>query len=363
MTEVCFLSTEILHQFAFDVFVGCGIPDGDAKICADVLIASDQRGIESHGIGRLRLYYDNIKKNRQKPVTELEVVNETPNTAVVDGHQGMGQVIGVRSMQMAIDKAGVHGLGAVAARNSSHFGIDGYYTLMAVKAGMIGMSFTNARPSVAPTFGTRPMLGTNPIAFGAPTDEDCPFLFDAATSIAQRGKIEILDREGEPTPEGWVINPEGKYLTDTSQLIKGFATETSAILPIGGLGELMGGHKGFGLSVMVEILCSALQNNLSMHHLPAGAALPVQVGHFFLAINIENFIPLEEFKSNVGAILRELRTSRRVPGQERIYTAGEKEFEMEKYTASHGVPVTPGLQADLKFLQAEMGLWQYQFPF
>ena len=361
--DFVYVAVETLQKFMSDVFIGSGVPEADARVCSDVLISSDLRGIESHGIGRLKMYYDGIKKGLHKPVTQFEVVKDTPTTAVVDGHNGMGHVVGVRSMQMAIEKARAYGMGSVAVRNSSHYGIAGYYPLMAVSQGMIGISFTNARPSVAPTFGVRPMLGTNPIAFGAPTDEDCPFLYDAATSITQRGKIEVLDREEKPIPEGWVIDNSGTYTTDTQAALAGFPVDKNALLPLGGLGELLGGHKGFGLGVMVEIFSASLSHNAFMHDLPGGSGLPVKVGHYFLAIDIEHFCPLAEFKATTGAILRDLRNSTRAPGQDRIFTAGEKEFEMEKLARSRGIAVNKNLQKEIKIMQSELGLDQYKFPF
>lgn len=363
MIKTFSIPVDTLQRFMVDVFSGAGVPGQDARICADVLIASDLRGIESHGVSRLKMYYDGIKSGRHNPITNYEIIKETPTTALVDGNNGMGHVIAFYSMRKAIEKARLSGLGAVAVRNSSHFGIDGYYALMAVKEDMIGLSFTNARPSIAPTFGVQPMLGTNPIAFGAPTDEECPFLFDAATSIAQRGKIEVLAREGKPTPAGWVINQDGQIATDTQQLMHGFVDQSAALLPLGGMDELLGGHKGYGLAVMVEILCAALQNNAFLHHVPGGSGLPVGTGHFLLAINIESFLPIQEFKETTGTILRELRSSKKAPGQTRIYTAGEKEFEMEKIIRKQGIPLTPSLQKDLKSLQNELGLTQYRFPF
>jgi len=207
--ETTRVPVDMIHSFMIDVFTALGVPDDDAKTCAEVLIASDLRGIESHGAGRLKMYYDRIKQGILSPTTQFEVVKETETTALIDGHNGMGHVISVRAMQMAIDKAKQYGMGSAAVRESTHFGIDGYYSLMAVKQGMIGMAFTNARPSMAPTFGIDPLLGTNPIAFGAPSDEEFPFLYDAATSITQRGKIELLDRAEKPTPAGWVIGYQG----------------------------------------------------------------------------------------------------------------------------------------------------------
>ncbi len=361
------IPVETLERFMVDVFVGLGVPAEDAAICAEVLIASDLRGIESHGVGRLKMYYDRIRAGIQQPVTRFQVVKETPTTAVVDGGHGMGHVIGYRAMRMAIDKARVYGLGAVAVRNSTHFGIDGYYALMAVKEGMIGLAFTNARPSIAPTFGVQPMLGTNPIAFGAPTDEECPFLFDAATSITQRGKIEVLDRAGEPTPVGWVIDQQGEPATDTVAILKGLEKDKYALLPLGGLGELLGGHKGYGLATMVEILCASLQDGAYLQDLKGldeqGQRRPFMLGHFFLAIDIEHFIPLERFKAITGDIVRRLRASTKAPDQTRIYTAGEKEWEMERIVRERGVPVNEALQQNILTMQRELGLTGYAFPF
>ena len=270
-------------------------------------------------------------------------------------------------MQMAIDKARIYGMGSVAVRNSTHFGIAGYYPLMAVKEGMIGMAFTNARPATAPTFGVQPMLGTNPIAFGAPTDEDCPFLYDGSTPISQRGKIEVKVRKEQPIPAGWVIDQNNQPITDPGQVMSGLDKGSVAFLPLGGEGETLAGYKGYGLGTMVEILSASLQSGSFMVGLtgiaPDGSKQPFRLGHFFMAIDIERFCPLEEFKQTTGQILRELRTSKKAPGQTRIYTAGEKEYEKEKAIRRDGVPVIPNLQKEIKFLQSELGLWQYSFPF
>ena len=235
---------DTIHNFTIDVFSGLGVPRDEAKTCAHVLITSDLRGIESHGVGRLKMYYDRVKQGILSVTTEFEIVKETETTVLIDGHNGMGHVISVRAMQMAIDKAKEYGMGSAAVRESTHFGIDGYYPLMAVEQGMIGMAFTNARPSMAPTFGVDPLLGTNPIAFGAPSDEEFPFLYDAATSITQRGKIEVLDRAEKPTPAGWVIDRNGKTATDTVAILEGLKKKENAFVPLGGIGETLGGHKG-----------------------------------------------------------------------------------------------------------------------
>jgi LDH2 family malate/lactate/ureidoglycolate dehydrogenase len=278
----------------------------------------------------------------------------------------MGQVIGVRSMRMAIEKAKAHGLGAVAVRHSTHYGIAGYYVLRAVKENMAGLTTTNARPSVPPTFGVEPMLGTNPITFGCPTDEEIPFVIVCATSITQRGKIELLEREGKPTPEGWAIDAEGRPHTDTAKLLRDLVGGTAALLPLGGAGELLGGHKGYGYAAMAEILSAALQGG---HHTTrltgraGGKPAPYNLGHFFLAIDIAHFIDVAVFKGIAGDICRALRASRKAPGEARIWTAGEKEYEAEQRRRREGIPVNVALQRDIRVMQKELGLRQYDFRF
>ena len=362
-----FVPVETLRNFIRDVHLNAGVPEDDAEICTKVIIESDIRGIESHGIGRLRYYIQRIKNGQHKISAKFEVVKETATTAVVDGNNGLGMVIGTRSMQMAIDKAREYGLGCVAVRNSSHYGIAGYYPWMATQEGMIGLSVTNARPSVSPTFGVKPMLGTNPIAFGAPTDEEFPFLYDAATPITQRGKIEVLARAEKPVPDGWVIDQNGKTMTNSAEALAALGVRTASFLPLGGAGEILAGYKGYGLGTMVEILSASLQSGAFSYGLtgvgPDGKSQPFRIGHFFLAINIEFFVPLDEFKHTTGEILRGLRNSTRAPGEDRIYTAGEKEYEMSKLTAARGIELNENLQKDIKFLQEDLGLQHYSFPF
>jgi L-2-hydroxycarboxylate dehydrogenase (NAD+) len=364
----CYLPVSTVREFITDVFKKLGVPDADARISTDVLISADLRGIESHGIGRLRYYYDRIRRGQHQPVTHFEIVREGPATALVDGNHGMGHVIGVRAMRLAMDKARACGTGVVVVRNSTHYGIAGYYPLMAVRDGMVGMSCTNARPSTAPTFSAFPMLGTNPIAFGAPTDEeDCPFLFDAATSIVQRGTLEVLLREEGQGQAGWAVNSDGSPSRDPADVLAKLEAGTAALLPLGGAGETFGGHKGYGLAVMVEVMSSALQGGAFLYGLIGfnehGGRRPYRVGHFFLAVDIEHFIPLDEFKKTTGTIMRELRAAPRVPGEERIYIAGDKEAESERRVRAAGIPIVPKLQEEIKFVQSELGLDSYAFPF
>lgn len=356
-----------VQSFIRATFTKLGVPAAEAQTCSEVIIASDLRGIESHGIGRLKYYYDRIVGGQHKTNTQIDIVRESPTTAVLDGNHGMGMIVGVNGMQMAIQKAQAFGMGAVAVRNSTHFGIAGYYPSMAIEAGMIGMTFTNARPSIAPTFGVQPKLGTNPIAFGCPTDEPFPFIYDAATSITQRGKFEVYSRSEKTAPAGWAVNQSGAMETNPNAVLAGLSQDTVALLPLGGFGEMLGGHKGYGLAVIVEILCASLQSGAFLQALlgldKAGNKIPFRVGHFFLAMKIENFVALDEFKHTTGEILRELRASRKDPNCARIYTAGEKEYENEKYVREHGVEAVPNLQKEIKTIQKELELWDFDFPF
>jgi LDH2 family malate/lactate/ureidoglycolate dehydrogenase len=355
-----------ITDFVVDAFVGVGVPREDAEICADVLLESDKRGIESHGVNRFKpIYIDRINIGIQNPVTNFEILRETPTTAVVDGHDGMGQVIGYKAMKMAIEKAKKYGMGMVAVRNSCHYGIAGYYTSMAIKEGMIGITGTNARPSIAPTFGVENMLGTNPLTIGFPTDEEFPFILDCATSITQRGKIEYYARIGKPTPAGMVIGRDGSAMTDSEQILIDLTKEKAALAPLGGIGEELGGYKGYGYATVVEVLSAALQQGSYLKMLTGvqdGKKVPYHLGHFFIAIDTEAFMGLEAFKKTAGDIMRELRNSEKAPGCERIYTAGEKEWEVWLQRKDSGVPINEAVQKELIEIRNKLGLTKYVFP-
>jgi len=364
--KVHFVKLEPLERFMRDVFVGLGVPPEDAAVCAEVLVTADKYGIDSHGISRCKpIYFDRIKLGILSPTTEFEVVKETETTAVIDGHNGMGHAIARRAMQMAIDKARAHGLGMTAVRDSSHYGIAGYYALMAIENGMIGMTGTNARPSIAPTFGVENMLGTNPLTIGCPTDDPFPFLLDCATSVTQRGKIELLAREGAKMPAGWVVDHEGKSPTDARKTLKDLVAGTAALVPLGGLGETTAGYKGYGFATFVEILSAALQDGRCLKQLDGsedGRPAPYRLGHFFLAIDVAHFVPLDVFRGIAGGITRALRASEKAPGAERIYTAWEKEHERSLARVVRGVPIEPSLQAEMNVMRADLGLAAHVFP-
>ena len=354
--------------FVIDVFVKYGVPAADAAICADVLLESDRRGIESHGCNRFKsIYLDRIRAGVQKPVTEFEIIRQTPTTAVVDGHDGMGQVVGVKAMAMAIDMAKACGMGMVVARNSCHYGIAGYYTSMATKAGCIGMTGTNARPSVAPTWGTEGMFGTNPLTLGVPTDEPFDFNLDCASSITQNGKIEYYARVGQDVVPGTVVGADGEVVTgDAGEALRRIRQNTAALVTVGGIGEQLGGYKGYGIAMFVEFLCAVLSDGFYCKQLNGvdenGARCAPRLGHFFIAIDTDHFMGEALCRRKAGDIIREVRASRRMPGAERIWTAGEKEYEI-RLSRAEGVPVNESVQEELSQLREETGLGgKYRFP-
>ena len=363
-----FISWQLADDFMTAVFEKMGVPTEDARLCADVLLESDRRGIESHGCNRFKpIYIDRIKSGILNPVTKIDILKETPTTAVLDANDGMGMVASKKAMDMCIEKAHKYGMGMVAVRNSSHYGIAGYWTGLAAKENRIGISGTNARPSVAPTFGVENMLGTNPLTFSMPTDEPFPFTLDCATSVIQNGKIEYYARINHDTPKGLVISREGEELTDSAEILKKIRSQQAALAPLGGFGETTGGYKGYGYSTVVEILSAALQSGLFLKALDGkdeeGKIRPYHLGHFFIAIDTEAFMGAEAFKKTCGDILRDLRGSEKAPGQERIYTAGEKEYDVWMYRKDKGVPVTEAVQKEFIGLRDEFGLTQFKFPF
>lgn len=356
-----------LEAFMKDVLIASGVPEADAETIGEVLIESDRRGIDSHGIGRLKpIYIDRIDAGILDPVTRIEVLKDEKACVTLDGHNGMGHVVAKKAMEMAIAKAKEYGLGMAAVRNSTHYGIAGYYVTMATKEGMIGVTGTNARPSIAPTHGVENMLGTNPLTFGLPTDEDFPFVIDCATSVTQRGKIEVYGRAGRELPHGWVIDENGRDRTDTAAVLEDLTRGKAALTPLGGIGEENGGYKGYGYAAVVEILSAALQDGAFMKALNGkdadGRPIPYPLGHFFIAIDPAFFMGRETFRRIAGEICRALRTSKKAPGEERIFTPGEKEYLAWQYRKEHGCPVPPSLQKVIRQLTDRFGLdysWEF----
>ena len=359
---------DLMNSFVIDVFKAYGVPDEDAKICADVLLESVRRGIESHGCNRFKpIYIDRIEKGTLLPVTNIEILKETPTTVVMDAHDGMGMVASHKMMQMLIEKAKTYGMAGGAIKNSTHYGIAGYWATMASNEGLLGLTGTNARPSISPTFGVENMMGTNPLTFAFPTDEDFPFCLDCATSTVQRGKIEYYAREGKETPAGMVVTHDGSTITDSAEILKLLTEGKAALAPIGGgPGDEMCGYKGYGYAAVVEILSAALAGGEFMKALSGvsedGNPQMYHLGHFFFVVDPNAFMGEEVFRKTAGDIVRALRASKKAPGYDRIYTAGEKEHDAWLERKDKGVPVTEAVQKEMIAMRDKLQL-PYTFPF
>ena len=284
----------------------------------------------------------------------------------MDAHDGMGMVASHQMMERLLEKARACGMAGGAIRNSTHYGIAGYWSGMAAKEGMIGITGTNARPSIAPTFGVENMMGTNPLTFSLPTDEEFPFCLDCATSIVQRGKIEYYAREGKDTPAGMVVSRDGSAMTDSQDILRALVDGTAALAPLGGIGEELAGYKGYGYAAVVEILSAALAGGQFMKALtglsPEGKPQMYHLGHFFFVVDPDAFVGREAFRKTAGDICRALRSSQRAPGCGRIYTAGEKEYLTWLERRDKGVPVGEAVQRELLEIRDRLDL-HYHFPF
>jgi L-2-hydroxycarboxylate dehydrogenase (NAD+) len=358
----------LIERFMTDAFRRLGLSEADAAVSADVLITADKQGIDTHGVSRFKsVYVDRIRAGQVDPRAVPEFVRRGPATAVIDGHNGMGQVVSKAAMSAAMEMARGTGMGMAVVRNSNHYGIAGYYVSMAASEGLIGLTGTNARPSVAPTFGSEPMLGTNPLAFGIPTDEDFPFILDCATSASQRGKIEVCARTGRAIPDGWAVDAVGNDLHDAAAVLKNLNAGTASLLPLGGKGETTGGHKGYGYATAVEILSSALAGGAFLRGLAgsaeSGKPAALGLGHFFIAIDVAAFTDPASFRKASGNILRDLRASARSPGRDRIYTAGEKEYLAWMGRKEKGVSMDAPLCREILNVRDELKLTEYRFPF
>jgi L-2-hydroxycarboxylate dehydrogenase (NAD+) len=355
------VQAETLKNFCVRVFAKLGVSDEDAKITADVLVTSDLRGIESHGVARVRRYVDGIRTGMMivKPVTK--VVRETPVTATIDAGGGLGQPVSYRAMQLAIKKAKESGAGFVTVRNSNHYGIAGYYAMMALKEDCIGMSMTNAEQLVVPTFGKDATLGTNPIAVAAPAGKEKPFVLDMATSTVPRGKVEVYDRLEKPLPSGWATDEKGVGTTDAHLVLNNIKKRTGGgLLPLGGEGEIFSGHKGYGLALWVDVF-SALLSGASFANqvyplTPDGKPLPSDIGHFFGCWSVDAFRPLDEFKKDMDEFQETMKNLPKAEGAKRIYIPGEKAYEKMETYQKNGIPLNPKVATDLAAIAKEVGV-------
>ncbi len=334
-----------LKKYVEAVFGKLGVPSQDARIAADILIQADLRGIESHGVARLKRYVTRLQQGLIVPKTQIATVKETSTTALLDGGNGLGQVVGYRAMELCIKKARQANVAWVAVRNSNHYGIAGYYAMMALSHNLIGFSMTNSRPVCVPTYSREALIGTNPFSFAAPAQRTRPFVLDMATSVVPIGKIETARRNNESIPLGWAVNKQGKPTTNPQEVL-----DNGGVLPLGGSAQFSG-YKGYGLSVMIDILCSALTGASFLSFIERNLdaqAQPSNIGHFFGAIKIEAFRPLKEFTKTMEEIISLLKNSAQADEASRIWVAGEKEFEMEEKLRKNGIPVNDKILAEIR---------------
>ena len=342
-----------LRTFVATALEKVGVSAEDAAIVADVLLAADLRGVESHGVARLEAYYVNrIRAGQLDPKAELKTVRETPASILTDAGNGLGHVAGHRTMERVIAKAAQSGAAFGAVRNSNHFGIAGYYAMLALDHDMIGIASTNSVRFAAPTFGRDVLLGTNPLAFAIPAKNEPPFVLDFATTTIPKGKLEVYNRKGKQLNPGWAIDANGNETLDPHVAL------TGGLLPLGGYGVDNGGHKGYGLGLLVDILCGVLSGGAFGDELPTptDGPLPGKISHFFAAFTIDGFRDPEQFKADMDTELRAFKDSAKAPGHERIYVAGEIEHEKTLYNREHGVPVHVKVWDGLQKLAADLGI-------
>jgi L-2-hydroxycarboxylate dehydrogenase (NAD+) len=347
------LTTELkLTSFVANVLEKTGVDPADARVVGDVLVAADERGVESHGVARLNSYYvSRIRKGKMKARPDYSVVRETETTVLYDADNGLGHPVAKRAMEHVIEKARKHGAAFGAVRNSNHYGIAGYYAMLALEHDMIGMSSTNSVKYAAPTFGRDVLLGTNPLAFAIPAGKEPAFVLDFATTTVPKGKLEVYKRKGLPLKDGWAIDERGEMTRDPDAALRG------ALLPLGGFGTDHSGHKGYGLGLLVDILCGVLSGGAFGPTLPTVSEIKEgAISHWFGAFRVDAFRDVDQFKADMDKELRYFKDSRKAPGQDRIYVAGEIEYEKTLAARAEGVPVHVKVWEELKTLSEELGI-------
>lgn len=351
-------SYQALFDFAHTIFLKIGCPKEDALVATKVLLSADMRGIDSHGIARLIGYVRLWEAGRVNAAPQVSIVHETPSTATVDGDRGLGLVVAPYAMELAIKKAKEVGTGWVAVKNSNHFGIAGIHAMMALEEDMIGIALTNASALVAPTFSKERMLGTNPIAVAIPAKNQPAFVADMATTTAANGKLEILQRKKEITPDGWVQDKDGLSSQDANIL-----KQQGALLPLGG-DRVHGSHKGYALGSVVDILSGVLGGASYgpwAPPFPAYVPLPQNMpgeglGHFLGAMRVDAFRSKESFLEEMDRWIGRFRDAEPVDSAQKVLIPGDPERAYEKERAENGIPLHEEVLVDLASLADKFGM-------
>ena len=355
--EVLRMNAGELSCFCSAIFQKLGLSESEATTTAQVLVAADMRGIPSHGVGRLRRYVNGLKTQQMLSNPKQRVLRESASTIVVDAGGGMGPPVSEFVMRKVIEKAEKTHAAFGCVQNSNHFGIAGYYAMQALEHDMIGIAMTNTAALGVPTFGRQVMFGTNPLAFCAPADKHHAFVLDMSTTVVTRGKLEVCDREGRSLSAGWAVDKDGLDAQDPKGILDDMlARRGGGILPLGGAGTEQSGFKGYGLAVMVDILCAVLCGapfGPEVYGTPESSA---RVSHFFGALKIDGFSDPQSFRSNMDRMLEGLRNTPLAKGQERVWFAGEQEFENQKKAEKDGVPLSLNTTAILAALGKEYGV-------
>ncbi len=347
-------SYDTLHRLCMDAFQKFGFTEEEANIIQDVLLTADLYGIESHGMQRMVRYHKCIENGMIKIDAKPEIVFETPVSAVIDAHDAMGQLVGHKAMELAIEKAKTAGVGIVSVRNSNHYGIAGYYAQMASKQGLMGFSCTNSEAIMVPTYGRMAMLGSNPIACAFPADP-YDFFFDASTTVVTRGKLEIYNKLEKPLPEGWALDKDGHPSTDAPDVLANIVKKNGGgIMPLGGSTEQLGSHKGYGYGMICEIFSSILSLGATSNLCMVGGR--GNICHGFAAVNPAFFGDPEEIKKHFSEYLQALRDAPKADGQDRIYTHGEKEVAAVKDRMDNGIPVNDNTMVEVLDLTNYLGM-------
>jgi L-2-hydroxycarboxylate dehydrogenase (NAD+) len=361
MAKIERVSANKLRTFCSEALEKLEVPVEDAKIVADVLVEADLRGVESHGVARMSRYVTGIEQGMMFPKANATLIHETLSTATIDANGSLGQPVSHRAMQLAIAKARDHGLGFVGVRNSNHFGIAGYYAMMALKEDMIGICTTNSEVLVVPTFARNALLGTNPIAIAVPAGEERSFVLDMSTSTVTRGKLEVYARMEKHIPLNWATDEKGLATDDPGHVLKNIMNRAGGgLLPLGGVAEETGGHKGYGLALAVEIFSAILPGALYADRVypktKEGKPLPSGIGHFFGAMRIDAFRSRDEFKGDMDDIIHRLKNAPKAEGADRIYIHGEKEFEETEKLAHLGIPLNPKVIEELRSIAKKLDI-------
>jgi LDH2 family malate/lactate/ureidoglycolate dehydrogenase len=334
-----------LKQICVEILRKFGANDEEASIVADNLVKANLRGIDSHGVIRLKVYVDRVKNKTILPGAPIRITRETPSTALIDGGFGFGQVIAVKAIKIAIEKAKKTGVGSVGVFNTNHFGMLAYFALIAMQEDMISLITTNGSPYVVPWGGRVPMLGTNPICIGIPSSQEIPIILDMATSAAARGKIEKAAKEGTKIPADWAVDEEGRLTTDPVAALKG------ALLPFGG-------PKGYGLSFVIDILSGCLTGAAFGKHVVSlyPESAKSSLGHFILVINPDAFIPIKDFKAAVAKAVQEIKACPTMPGVPEVLVPGEIEYRTEQKRLKEGIPISEETWRIIEELCKETGI-------